>query len=99
MPTNFAYPWLANPAIEIRWRKWGDETVIYNCNSGDTHLLNQISAEALKILQKNPANAETLTQKIASRYKSTNNQELLEHMKELLSLFSDLGLIIPANED
>jgi len=99
MSTKISALWLGDPTIEVRWRTWGDETIIYNCNSGDTHLLNRISAEALKILQENPADAETLTQKIAFRYELQNNQELLQHMKELLSLFSDLGLIIPANEN
>jgi PqqD family protein of HPr-rel-A system len=80
------------------WRFWGDEAVIYNCNSGDTHLLNRIAADTLETLQNTPASTEELTRMLALRFGIDADREFLKQMDELLLNFYEQGLIKPLNE-
>lgn len=97
-PTDPSTRWSVDGNCDLRWRTWGDECIVYHCQSGDTHLLNTIAAEALKLLQQSPASADELTKLVASSLDLEANKALLQHMEKLLATFDELGLIGPVNE-
>lgn len=75
----------------LAFQYWGDECVVYNVQSGDTHLLSYLHAE---ILQQNRQGVEVheLTSRIMGKY-SLDSEEATEILHFLFAEFKALGLI------
>jgi PqqD family protein of HPr-rel-A system len=43
--------WRVRPGQRLAWRSWGDDSVLYNDLSGDTHLLDGATLQLLLALQ------------------------------------------------
>ena len=78
------------------WKSWGEEVVVFNLASGHTHLLNPVAAHALKLLEQKPLSADELSQRLASLDGLASDEQLIEHVKKLLSKLDEMGLIEPA---
>jgi PqqD family protein of HPr-rel-A system len=87
------------PGADLQWRTWGDETVVYHGPSGDTHLLNPIAAEALRVLASQAAGVDDLAGRLADRVDAAERPDLAEHLSSLLANFAELGLIEPVDDD
>jgi PqqD family protein of HPr-rel-A system len=78
------------------WKSWGEEVLVFNLASGHTHFLNPVAAQALKILEQKPLSADELSQRLASLEGLASDEQLIEHVKKLLSKLDEMGLIEPA---
>ena len=47
------------------WVEWEEESALYNRGTGETHILNTFPAEILRSLLDDPADAQTLAQRLA----------------------------------
>lgn len=81
---------------KLAWKSWGDDVVVFNFSSGDTHLLNPVAAQALKILEQKPLNTHELSQQLASSDRLPTDEQLTAHVEDLLSKLDEMGLIEPA---
>ena len=52
--------WRLPEGVELLWRSWDDETVVYNVASQQTHLLDAFSAAALREIEAAPKTAEDI---------------------------------------
>lgn len=86
--------WRVGTESKLLWRRWDDEYVVFNPSSGDTHVLNHVAAEALKRLERSPADAGDLAQHVGLTVK-LDPDDLLEHMEGLVRQFDELGLVQP----
>ena len=66
MTSPEAERWCVSPRFGLYWHSWGDEFVVYNSGSGNTHLLDVVAAQALKILDRAPANLLELSHEVAA---------------------------------
>lgn len=98
MVSSISVLWSVIPNLKLLSVTWDDETVVYNCSSGDTHLLNRIATEALICLQNHPCTRKELADMLISPSILSENQELDEEIETLLLNFQELGLIQPVNE-
>lgn len=87
--------WATCPLL---WKQWGDEPVVYNVSSGNTHLISPIAAKILRQLTRQPSTSETLAQEIASEVDLESDQELLDRIEGLIHDFDELGLVKPISE-
>ena len=78
-------------------RKWGDELVVYDCATSDTHLLDAIASQLFECLQWAPSTSETLIQLIGSCFVVDNTDELAFEVARILDNLKDLGLIESAS--
>lgn len=78
-------------------RKWGDELVVYDCATGDTHLLDVIASQLLECLQRTPSTNETLVQLVSSCIVVESTDELDFEVARILDNLRDLGLIESAS--
>ena len=83
---------------QILLEEWNDEAVVYNSNSGETHHLNGLSVDVLKLIQTQPVSFDALTESIRTLYQVEDNYELDPQLKELILQFDTLGLIEPLVE-
>jgi PqqD family protein of HPr-rel-A system len=58
--------WRIQPGQALRFRQFGDDIVLYNDLSGDTHLLGDTAMHLLSVLQQGPATRETLAASLAA---------------------------------
>ena len=85
--------WRAPSGSRLHWRSWDDEFVVYDSASGDTHLLDSVPAETLKILERQSANLSELVDMVAASLTIEADSELSTYLDELLSQFEKLGLV------
>jgi len=83
----------AKARTPLLWRRWGDETVVYNPASGQTHLLDLVSGEGLSCLQESFLDLGTLCERMAHRLDIENDAQLRSYVAMLLSQFEELGLL------
>jgi PqqD family protein of HPr-rel-A system len=81
--------------VNLLWRQWDDEYIVFDAVSGDTHLLNEVAAEVLRTLSQHPCNALQLTHQVASRLRLESITEFPQNIEKLLGHLEALGLIQP----
>ena len=89
--------WQVTRGRRLFWKVWDDEFVFYDVASGDTHLIDIVSGEALKNLINSPASAGELSAKIESAFELAGDTNLSTHLANLLTKLQELGLIEPAH--
>ena len=89
--------WRLRRDADLHWRQWGDQHVVFHPASGDTHLLNDVTAELLRRLDEGPADLDALLQ-VASRDSAPVADDLSARIERLLEWFDDLGLIEVADD-
>jgi len=85
--------WRVISVFTLHWCSWGDEHVVYNAGSGDTHLFNDFAALILRTLQEKAATLEELSQLCATSFKQDEDEELNAQLNELLLELDRLGVI------
>jgi PqqD family protein of HPr-rel-A system len=81
----------------LRWRNWGDEYIVYNTASGQTHYLNLFAAKVLQYLEVQPASLDALLEDVSASdvVCPADGQPLLAQVRELVKEMDTLGLIAP----
>ena len=85
--------WRIPAGSELRWRSWDDEFVVYHCDSGHTHRLNAVAAEALRGLEGSLVTTDELVAAVAARLKVETDAAFLERVEDLLDDFEEWGLV------
>ena len=85
--------WRITGGCRLHWRAWGEESIVYDAASGDTHLLDPLSAEVLKALERSSMATAQLAELLGARLESVPEGELSSHISALLPRLHDLGLI------
>jgi len=79
------------------WKSWGEEVIVFNVASGNTHLLSPVAAQALRILEQNPATIFELSNKLAGSASVDADEEFIEHVEKLITNLDELGLVEPVS--
>ena len=87
--------WTVPPESHLHWQSWGDEFVVYNSGSGDTHLLDPVAAEALQSLERQPVDLSELGRSVAEALEINLDDKLSAYLERLVSDFHRLGLVEP----
>jgi len=82
--------WKTFPLV---WVTWGEESIVFNKSSGNTHLVNSMAARILLLLQVQPRSAEEICQNIATDMRLDPDNEILLRVKVVLETLDHLGLI------
>jgi len=77
--------------VSLLWRSWDEEVIVFNRASGQTHLLDALSAEVLKQLERHPASLDELRSHFAGRY-GVESEKLGERLAEICRTFDQVGL-------
>lgn len=78
------------------WRNWDeDEHVLYHCGTGDTHVLNDLAAELLALLETESLTARELADQSAAMFCIEPDEIFHQNVAAALAEFDELGLIEP----
>ena len=75
------------------WRVWGDENVLFNPASGDTHLLDPLSGEVLRLLESRPMSEADCESHVVAQLTDDLRTEAPQFVRSMLEQFSALGLV------
>jgi PqqD family protein of HPr-rel-A system len=67
--------------------------VIFDEGSGDTHLLDPLAAELVKVLQESPGEVTTLAHRLVARLDLERDADLTARVRELVDRFAAVGLV------
>ncbi len=76
----------------LLWRRWDDEYVVYNPASGESHLLDFVSAQGLMQLEKCVASTQQLVHDLGLVLDIPADEELSGYVQQMLTELSELGL-------
>jgi PqqD family protein of HPr-rel-A system len=80
----------------LHWRSWDDdEYVIYSSASGDTHLINEVTAEVLRQLERSALPFPDLVHNVAETLGIERDQQIETHVGRLLVYLDQIGLVEP----
>lgn len=85
--------WRAISGFTLNWQSWGNEHIIYNEGSGDTHLFNDLAALILNKLQEGAATVDDLLQFLAASHNQDKEEDLQAQINELLLELDRVGVI------
>jgi len=87
-------PWSLLSGTALHWRRWGEETVVYNAASGDTHLLGVPEAVVLGRLEAQACNVPELVGHLAQALGlDADDDELYFYVDDLLTRLEGLALV------
>ena len=78
--------------MELSSRQFGDETVIFNPSSGQTHLLDAISAWVLRELEISPSSDDVLADRLVQEA-GLEADLAVRRLQEVLAKFEGQGLV------
>ena len=76
-------------------KSWQDGVIVYNLDSGSTHLLNPVAGQVLNLLASTPADATMIARQMACQIDLESDAELDYNVACLLNHLDSLGLIEP----
>jgi PqqD family protein of HPr-rel-A system len=85
--------WARTVGSELRWASWDAEEVVYDAASGDTHVLDSVTAFLLKRLQATSATIRELADLVAVEYNIDPGDRLLARVYRSLTGLRTLSLI------
>ncbi len=85
-------------AANLLMKSWDDGVIVYNLDSGTTHLLNPTAGQVLYYLADAHASAGALSHRLACENDLESDQELDHTVEDLLKQLDSLGLIEPVTE-
>ena len=77
----------------LSWVCWDVQWLVYDSRSGDTHYLDQVSADALRLLERAPQSPASLTGSLARQLGINNTVEIERQVLTLVEQLLDLGLV------
>ena len=83
--------WRPLGGIGFLEKNWGDDYLVWSELTGQTHLLDLLSATVLRLLQQAPTAANELAERVAQTLK-LDNDNLLTMVEQTLAEFERLGL-------
>ena len=96
--TEAGVTWRVSTTAPLPTRNWDGDYVVYNPLSGNTHLLDIVTGEVLKIIAARPARAQAICNRVADFLDlPADDGNLLQHVGDILHVLDDLGLIEPAH--
>lgn len=82
----------------LHWRRWADEYLLYDPDSGDTHLLDETAWNVLAALERQPADLDTLASDVARALGLGLTRQVLEQVATLVRELESSGLLTRAPE-
>ncbi|PKO73586.1 MAG: HPr-rel-A system PqqD family peptide chaperone [Betaproteobacteria bacterium HGW-Betaproteobacteria-17] len=78
-------------------KSWGDEAVVYDAASGDTHYLKPLTLALYQICRDHPGYTSTeIAAELATRLSVANSPQLHELTEETLTSLRKISLLEPA---
>ena len=90
---NSIFLWHVISPDDLLWEAWETEYTLFDRNSGETHLINELPAQILRILTESPKTTFDLTEELSRLCEVENNEHWRQQTLTTLGNLESLGLI------
>jgi PqqD family protein of HPr-rel-A system len=90
----FTAQWRVPLGARLLRKSWGDEVVVFNTASGQTHVVDALSAAVLDALEAAPSSAGALADRFSARF-GLELRACAERIEAVCRRFDELGLVAP----
>ena len=88
--------WVVTRGASLLWKSWDDnEYVVYSTASGDTHLINNVTAEVLRQLERSDLEFSDLARNVAQSLGL--NPQIEAYVARLVVYLDQIGLVEPVS--
>lgn len=84
-------------ATKLLWREWEGESVVFNVNSGNTHLLSSTAVGVLRLLEREVLSVGEISDRLISTIGISSDEEVVNNVETLLKNLDHMGLIEPVS--
>lgn len=81
------------PNLNLLFHFWESEVGVYNCASGETHLLEKHAANLLRAFDGKDRSREFLNDYLLAALPSGSSGDIDEYLNDVLSQFRTMGLV------
>jgi len=86
--------WAITRRSPLLWRSWDDdEYVVYSAASGDTHLINAVTAAVLHHLERSALELPDLIHTVAEALDTKVDEQFESYIARLLVYLDQIGLV------
>jgi PqqD family protein of HPr-rel-A system len=82
-----------NPAVKLHWRLCGEDFVVFEESSGQTHLLEPVRAFLLNAFQEGQQDVGVIKRKLCEANASCNSEGIEFIFNQIIDEFKAIGLI------
>ena len=86
-----------NPLAALSWRSFGDEWVVFDAASGQTHQMDALHAAVLTTFEQAPTHLRGLLERLRADFDVQPGAELPGSLRDIADRFTSLGLIEPTH--
>lgn len=90
--------WSLNPVIRLRWRDWGEDSVVFEARSGDTLVFDPLSAAVMACIEDGTSDLDSLAATLAADLGIGADGTFMDALCTVLERLIRLGWIEPAPE-
>ena len=80
-------------SAKLVWKSFGDEWLVHNIASGNTHVLSPNAVQALRVLENTPLTSFQVAQKLSEFAHISVDEEITRQVETLLLKLEELGLV------
>ena len=95
--TERSQAWRLLPLVEFHWRRWGDEWLVFDRGSGQTHRLDTLTALSLMVLEDAPATLGAIETAISGELgldaEDSSSKEHFSRLPDILERLRQSGLV------
>ena len=94
MENDLTTVWNLRDDVSLLWRRLGDDYVVFNAASGQTHVPHPLSEWILREIESSPVTLGSLANHLA-REAGLEQDLAISRVREALAEFNNLGLVEP----
>ena len=79
-------------------RTWGNEVVVYDPRSGNTHLLDPVATAVLQHLNVSDRSAAAIAECLLTEFEADSEEDVLAAVHAALAKLQEIGLVQSAEE-
>jgi hypothetical protein len=87
--------WAVSPGVELHWRDWGCDSVVYEARSGQILQLDALSAAVMGSLEERASTVLEVSESLSHDLPATNARELCDVVESIVDNFRRLGWVEP----
>jgi PqqD family protein of HPr-rel-A system len=85
--------WHLNPLVDLSWKRWEEEWVVFDSGSGQTHLMDALTAATLMTIEVGEIDFSGLAAQTSETLMINDGPELHKALNDIVNRLVAVGLI------
>ena len=87
--------WKLPPLVSLHMRHWNEEWAVFDAGSGQTHLVDTLTAMALIVLESGASSRQDIVDHVCRTFELTDPSDVAPRLDEIIAGLCQSGLAEP----